>query len=98
MKSITGYIIESLTEKQNMIIGDFFVKLIKSSKVQPTDLKNMISNLTLDYIHELQIYFKNTDNENFINYSSTDDEFLDMNNKEKIINKMIHYIQNIAQN
>ena len=54
----------SSSSDSEMSLGKFLMALILLPFMM---IKNMISNLTLDYIHELQIYFKNTDNENFIN-------------------------------
>ena len=91
MTTLTGYINESLTKTQRMIVGSIITDLLKGSKITNEQMRQMFSNLDIDILKNINDYLYNIDKENFIAYSSDNDEFLVKDNKEKIVSKLVDY-------
>ena len=92
MMTLSGYINESLTKTQRMIVGSIVIDMLKGSHVTNEQLRVMFNNLELDILENINDYLYNTDKENFIAYASDKDEFLIKSNKEKIVNKLVDYL------
>lgn len=92
MMTLSGYINESLTKTQRMIVGSIVIDMLKGSRVTNEQLRVMFNNLELDILENINDYLYTTDKENFIAYSSDKDEFLIKSNKEKIVNKLVDYL------
>lgn len=92
MMTLSGYINESLTKTQRMIVGSIVIDMLKGSHVTNEQLRVMFNNLELDILENINDYLYNTDKENFVAYSSDKDEFLIKSNKEKIVNKFVDYL------
>lgn len=90
--TLSGYINESLTKTQRMIVGSIVIDMLKGSRVTNEQLRVMFNNLELDILENINDYLYTTDKENFIAYSSDKDEFLIKSNKEKIVNKLVDYL------
>lgn len=91
MMTLSGYINESLTKTQRMIVGSIVIDMLKGSHVTNEQLRAMFNNLELDILENINDYLYTTDKENFVAYSSDKDEFLIKSNKEKIVNKLVDY-------
>ena len=92
MMTLSGYINESLTKTQRMIVGSIVIDMLKGSHVTNEQLRVMFNNLELDILENINDYLYTTDKENFVAYSSDKDEFLIKSNKEKIVNKLVDYL------
>ena len=90
--TLSGYINESLTKTQRMIVGSIVIDMLKGSHVTNEQLRVMFNNLELDILENINDYLYTTDKENFVAYSSDKDEFLIKSNKEKIVNKLVDYL------
>lgn len=96
MKSLNNIINEALTEKQNDVLGEFFITLITHSKVSTTVLEGMMSNLKMSHIQEICKYLDKTARKEAFAYLPTEDDFLKEENKPRIIENLSKYLFNIA--
>lgn len=102
MKSLKEIILEKkLTDKQQLLVGEYVVNLFKGSKLSKDKIKDMLKSLSINDIQpliEIEDYIEKIDKKNSFPYLVSKDDFLKKDNYEKIIDSFAQYIEKyIAQ-
>ena len=91
MKKINDYINEALA-KNKIDKYETILKMINGSKINKEDIKNMIIKLNMNELKEMSQYLYDKDLENFIAYKTSDDDFINQSNHEKICFMISEYL------
>ena len=91
MKRLTDYIFES--QLSDRVFCERFSIMFKDTKISKDILKQILNNLSLEFVKKLSKYFAYNDSKNFMAYEPSEDLFINYNsNKDKIINQISDYI------
>ena len=91
MKRLTDYIFES--QLSDKVFCEQFSIMFKNTKITKDILKQILNNLSLDFVKKLSKYFSTEDITNYVSYEPSDDLFINYNsNKDKIINQIADYM------
>ena len=97
MKSLKEIILEKkLTDKQQLLVGEYVVNLFKGSKLSKDKIKDMLKSLSINDIQpliEIEEYIEKIDKKNSFPYLVSKDDFLKKDNYEKIIDNFAQYIE-----
>lgn len=102
MKSLKEIILEKkLTDKQQLLVGEYVVNLFRGSKLSKDKIKDMLKSLSTNDIQpliEIEDYIEKIDKKNSFPYLVSKDDFLKKDNYDKIIDSFAQYIEKyIAQ-
>lgn len=91
MKRLTNYIFES--QLSDRVFCEQFSIMFKNTKITKDILKQILNNLSLEFVKKLSKYFSTEDITNYVSYEPSDDLFINYeSNKEQIINQIADYM------
>lgn len=91
MKRLNDYIFES--QLSDKVFCEQFSIMFKNTKITKDILKQILNNLSLEFVKKLSKYFSTEDITNYVSYEPSDDLFINYKlNKEQIINQICDYI------